>query len=73
MPEASPVPPAADAERPEIRLRARDSLVQALDLFKGTGRMTLPVYEGKRFLGSLEKRQLLRAITEVLGETGEAV
>jgi osmoprotectant transport system ATP-binding protein len=73
MLEARPLPPAVDAKKPEIRLRARDSLIQALDLFKGTGRAILPVYEGERFLGCLEKRQLLRAITEVLGETGEGV
>jgi len=54
----------------ETRLRARSSLIEALDMFKKTNRAALPVYERQRFLGNLEKRQLLNIITHVLGETG---
>jgi len=54
----------------ETRLRARSSLIEALNMFKKTNRAALPVYERQRFLGNLEKRQLLNIITHVLGETG---
>jgi osmoprotectant transport system ATP-binding protein len=60
----------SDIEAPALLLRARSSLIEALDLFKKTGRTALPVYEGNRFLGNLEKRELLEIITLVLGETG---
>jgi osmoprotectant transport system ATP-binding protein len=52
------------------RLRARSSLVQALDTFKETGRDALPVYERERLLGLLEKRVLLAVITKALGQMG---
>jgi len=71
MPELRPTSPESGSAKPEARLRARSSLIEALDLFKKTKRTALPVYEGKRFLGSLEKKQLLKVITEVLGEAGE--
>lgn len=50
------------------RLRARDSLIAALDVFKSTGAETLPVSERGRVVGNLSKRQLLREITETLDE-----
>jgi len=56
----------AEEDGPE-RLRARDSLVAALDLFKSTGRPELPVYRGKERLGTLSKKQLLDRITDLLG------
>lgn len=70
LPELLPAgaePAAADVEP---RLRARSSLVDALDVFKKTSRKSLPVYEGDRFLGNVEKERLLRVIAGVLGETG---
>ncbi len=71
MPELRPTSPESGSAKSEARLRARSSLIEALDLFKKTKQATLPVYEGKRFLGPIEKKQLLKVITEVLGETGE--
>lgn len=61
----------APAEMPDTRLRVRDSLVEALDMFKKTGRPILPVYDRGRLLGTLAKKRLLQIITQVLGETGE--
>lgn len=68
MPAEPPVN--SDTATPEVRLRARSSLIEALDMFKKTNRAALPVYERQRFLGNLKKRQLLNIITHVLGETG---
>jgi len=53
------------------RLMARGSLIDALDLFKRTGRAELPVYEGKRFRGRVARQALLNVISETLGETGQ--
>lgn len=65
-----PASPHSQTARSEACLRARSSLIEALDIFKKTNRMTLPVYERNHFLGNLEKGQLLRLITQVLEETG---
>lgn len=62
--------PSARTTTSGTRLRARSSLIEALDMFKKTNRAALPVYERQRFLGNLTKRQLLSIITHVLGETG---
>ncbi len=51
-------------------LRARDSLIAGLDLFKKTGAQTLPVCRRDRPLGTLSKRRLLHEIAEALGEAG---
>ena len=51
------------------RLRVRDSLIAGLDLFKGSGKESLPVYDRGRPIGALTKRHLLREITAVLGQT----
>jgi osmoprotectant transport system ATP-binding protein len=51
-------------------LRARDSFIAALDLFKKTGATTLPVRQRGRLIGTLGKRQLLQEITSALGEPG---
>jgi osmoprotectant transport system ATP-binding protein len=56
---------------PSPRLCARSSLIEALDIFKKSGEVALPVYHGQHFVGNLEKAQLLKAITQVIGETGE--
>ena len=55
----------------EPRLRARSSLIDALDMFKHTGRKSLPVYQRDRFLGNAQKERLLKVIAQILGETGE--
>jgi len=55
----------------DARLHAADSLIEALDTFKRTKESVLPVYERDKFLGNLEKNQLLDIITRVLGETEE--
>jgi len=63
----------APAARPEPFLPSRASLIEALDLFKRTGLDTVPVYDREAFVGHLPKRQLLRLVAQVLGETeGEA-
>ncbi len=68
-----PTPPQEKAvETPEPHLSARNSLIEALDLFKKTGRSSLPVFEGGRMLADMEKSELMRIITQVLGGTGEA-
>jgi osmoprotectant transport system ATP-binding protein len=59
-----------DNTESENRLRARSSLIEALDTFKRTNCSSLPVYDRQRFLGNLKKRHLLSVITQVLGETG---
>ena len=64
-------PGEAPAEMPRTRLRAHNSLIEALDAFKSTGRDKLPVYKGRQFLGELEKVSLVSTIAEVLGQTGE--
>jgi osmoprotectant transport system ATP-binding protein len=58
-------------EHPE-RLAARSSLIETLDMFKRTRRTVLPVWEGRRFLGQLRRRELLDAVTGVLAELGES-
>jgi len=70
------VMPAAEVrlEKPAIgdRLRATDTLIEALDAFKKTAASALPVHDRTGYLGDLTKRHLLAAITEVLGEAGGA-
>ncbi len=51
------------------RLRARDSLIAALDMFKSTGRAELPVFRRDTFAGTLGKKELLAAMTRILGAT----
>ncbi len=67
MPETPAEAAGPPAEGP--RLRARDSLIAALDLFKSTEARELPVFRRDRFLGSLAKRDLLTTMTRILGET----
>jgi len=47
----------------------RTSLVDALDMFKKTGKSALPVFDHRQYVGKFAKRDLLQTITEVLGET----
>lgn len=49
-------------------LKAGNSLIEALDIFKKTGEAVLPVYQKSTFLGNLKKTVLLKAITDILGE-----
>ena len=53
------------------RLSARHSLIDALDEFKRSKSLELPVYRRKQYLGLLRKRSLLTVIARALGETGE--
>ncbi len=68
--KSSPDVSTLSPEPPDSGLSARSSLIEALDMFKNTSRKALPVYDGKRFLGNLEKRELLQVITQVLEDTG---
>lgn len=52
-----------------VSLRA--SLVEVLDTFKRTGRSSLPVYEYDNYVGELPKKDLLRVVTALLGDTDE--
>ena len=70
LPEDASEQPAPASLKPEPRLRARDSLIAALDLFKQSGRTSLPVWKRDRCIGSLGKQRLLEEITRVLGEPG---
>ncbi len=56
--------------RPAESVSLRCSLVEALDMFKRTGKATLPIYEQKTYIGDLIKKDLLGVITKLLGETG---
>jgi len=71
MPGAISESPVSDTTRLKVFLRARSSLIEALDMFKKSKRAILPVYDGKQFLGNLKKDTLLKVISQVLGETGE--
>ena len=55
--------------RPAEYVSLRTSLVEALDLFKKTGKLTLPVYNQRKYVGDLDKKELLHVITTLLGET----
>jgi osmoprotectant transport system ATP-binding protein len=58
--------PYAEPLVPE-RLSVRNSLVEALDLFKRSGRDVLPVYDRDRFTGQLTKKRLIDEIALALG------
>jgi osmoprotectant transport system ATP-binding protein len=51
---------------PSKFLRVNSSFVEALDMFKKSGKSALPVYQKEQFIGNLEKAALLKAITGVL-------
>ena len=55
--------------RPAEFVSPRTSLVEALDMFKKTGMSALPVFEQKQYKGELVKKNLIRVITRLLGET----
>ncbi|MFW6153608.1 MAG: ABC transporter ATP-binding protein [Planctomycetota bacterium] len=54
--------------KPSHPLRARMSLIDALDQFHAAGRDALPVYDRRTFVGSVTKKQLLRQVAAILGE-----
>jgi len=62
-------PSEAQTIRPAEALALRTTLLQALDLFKKTGRSSLPVYDNSVCVGTLAKKALLSVITALLGET----
>jgi len=61
-------PAEAPAQRPTHRLRARSSLIDALDEFQTAGQASLPAYDREQFLGTVTKPQLFHAVAQVLGE-----
>lgn len=67
LPEATGEPPGDDRGP---RLCATDTLLEALDAFKKAAATTLPVHDRTGCIGHLTKKQLMAAITEVLGEAG---
>jgi osmoprotectant transport system ATP-binding protein len=64
-----PIP--AESSVPSLSLRPKSTLIEALDMFKKSGKTALPVYRKQLFVGNLQKSALLKTITEVLGEIGE--
>ena len=48
------------------RLSHRFSLIEALDIFKDTNSSVLPVYDGKQYLGALNKEMLMDAMIETM-------
>lgn len=55
-------------EKPAVFIRSRDSLIDALDIFKKSGEKILPVFKGNNYEGTLKKKRLLSIIAESLGE-----
>jgi osmoprotectant transport system ATP-binding protein len=53
-----------------VKIPARASLIEALDTFKTSGESHALVHKRRDVVGALSKRQLLKTIAEVLGETG---
>jgi osmoprotectant transport system ATP-binding protein len=60
-------PPAEEEGPAPERLSARSSLIEALDLFKKSGRSALPVYDHDECLGRLTKERLVDEIARTLG------
>jgi osmoprotectant transport system ATP-binding protein len=71
MPEMNKRKPKPDTSIPSSHLRLNSSLIEALDMFKKSNKVTLPVYDREHLVGELEKSQLLEAITRVMEEAGE--
>ncbi len=65
--EPGEAPEASPSKAP--RLRARDSLIAALDMFKSEKARELPVYRRDEFAGILAKKDLLDAMTQILEAT----
>lgn len=54
------------------KLSSGDSLVAALDAFKKSGEDSMDVFDGEKLLFTLSKKELLKTISGILGETGES-
>lgn len=57
-------------EPPRHVLSPKNSLIDALDMFKKSGGATLPVYRGRDCFGQLSRKRLLGEITTALDEVG---
>jgi osmoprotectant transport system ATP-binding protein len=53
------------------RLRAGNSIIEALDTFKKSKAKSLSVYDGEHYVGQLERNQLLESISQLIGQETE--
>ncbi len=67
--EKATTEPPPEGQQPA--LKPRNSLVEALDVFKKSGEDHLPVYAQNRYIGLMSKKMLLQMISQTLGEAGE--
>lgn len=72
MPPESLRKPGETAPSKKTFLRARSSLIEALDIFKKSSAASLPVFDRDEHIGDIAKKQLLNIVTQTLGEAGEA-
>ena len=63
-------PPPAKGRIPERCLQVNSSLLEAVDMFKRTKKVTLPVYDKNQHLGDIDKSHLLEAITRMINGNG---
>lgn len=70
MPEINQETVHEESSVPSLCLRPGSSIIEALDIFKKSGKTALPVYQKRLFIGNLQKSSLLKAITDILSETG---
>jgi len=70
IPETEQTASTCEGPVPLQHLRAKSSIIEALDMFKKSGKTALPVYQKRLFIGNLQKAELLKAITGILGERG---
>jgi len=70
IPETEQTASTCEGPVPLQHLRAKSSIIEALDMFKKSGKTALPVYQKQLFIGNLQKAELLKTITGILGETG---
>jgi ABC-type proline/glycine betaine transport system ATPase subunit len=63
---------AAPASRPSTFVRARSSLVEALDTFKRTKERKLPVYDGEAYVGEVQRREVSDAVSRTVNDMGGA-
>jgi osmoprotectant transport system ATP-binding protein len=67
---ARTAPAVSPKQRPALFLRARSSLIEAMDVFKKANRDELPVWEAGAQVGTLGRGALLDAVTDALKEAG---
>jgi len=70
IPETEQTASTCEGPVPLQHLRAKSSIIEALDMFKKSGKTALPVYQKQLFIGNLQKAELLKTITGILGEAG---